>query len=553
MAYDYYGRSDRNFESDIWFYLVAILLGSALTLSFAPFNNWLGLVVGFSGLLYYLELLQNFKYQISLPVNNRSNHRNFFLGYCFGFGHFISSLSWVHNSLTASPEIGELYGWMKPIVIILMPGIMAIFTGFATLTVNILSTKKQGSIIAYRIHLSILFIISWWIWEWVMSYLVIPFPWMVLGYASQYSLILMQGAHLYGVHGLSFVLLVLAIVVYVRSYSYTVVAALVLCSVAGYGQLRLASCSSLDIEFIQDENKTNQTENLLTKLDIDSKNHKKYLLITIVQPNIQLFTHGNYTNQLNNQILKTIQLSVGGLSNNKSIQNLPLSMVIWPESGIRSIINNQNDLQFLRGLIPKNSVLLTGADTYDGSGYYNSMLAINDESKIIWQYDKRILAPFGEYIPGANLLSWIQPLVVNIGFSHGTKEQVINIASQEINNDACKDYKRPAVHQSVDTTKIKNDYNIKILPFICYEIAFPFMAKPQKYDIIIQITNDVWFGDSIGPYQHLAMARMRAIEYNKPLLRVANTGISAVIDGNGRMLSFLQLNKTGVITAILGL
>ncbi len=542
MSYQY-KNFNQSFESDIWLYFIAALLGSSLTLAFAPFNIWLGLLVSFSGLLYCLELLSQKANYSNYGCHSWSSTNSllpaFSLGYCFGFGHFISALSWVHNSLTASPEIGEIYGWLKPIVTIIMPGVMGLFTGFVTLGTYILvMLKRDSTIVSRRISILLFFVLSWWFWEWVISYLVIPFPWMVLGYASQYSLVLMQNAALYSVHGLSFILLIIATVLYARSFRYTIIVVLLICFIVSYGQWRLAGNIESGIEFELEPNpitvfNPEQNSNLS-----QVSNQKKQIQIILTQPNLKLFesTFANSENK-NNQIMKTMELSLEGLNKVSSLiqsQNGSLpTLIIWPESGVRSIISRRDDLEFVRYLLPENTILLTGADTYDGVGYYNSMIAIDNSGQIIRQYDKKILAPFGEYIPGASLFSWIHPLVANEGFKHGKRNQIIDLI--------------------FDYNIANNTNRIRLVPFICYEIAFPFMVESIDCDFIIQITNDIWFGDSIGPYQHLAIARMRAIEYGKPLLRVANTGISAVIDSNGRVLKFLPLNKTGVINLIVDL
>ena len=148
------------------------------------------------------------------------------------------------------------------------------------------------------------------------------------------------------------------------------------------------------------------------------------------------------------------------------------------------------------------------------------------DAKVI--YDKYHLVPFGEYLPFENFLAKIglgfSSELFGTGFQHGPGPRVVNL---------------PNVG--------------KILPLICYEAVFPqdVSAMPQRADVIVQVTNDAWFGQFSGPYQHLAQAQMRSIEQGIPMVRVANTGVSGLIDPNGRIVEKLQLGETGYIDVVL--
>jgi apolipoprotein N-acyltransferase len=210
-----------------------------------------------------------------------------------------------------------------------------------------------------------------------------------------------------------------------------------------------------------------------------------------------------------------------------------------PESAIPFVLNKyQNTL--LDELISKyhtNSFLISGIDRYDSNldEYYNSMILINHYGEIVDSYDKTILTPFGEYIPWYSTLKTIlQPIVGNgYGFTPGTKTRNIRLYLDEMPN------------AGISNTLI-------IMPMICFESIFTYVSKPRNYheaDVIINITNDSWFGKSVGPFQHLAMSRMRAIEYGLPLVRSATNGISAIFDCYGRSVQQIQLDLEGVIIA----
>tara|TARA_E500000178_G_C16590267_1_gene560041 strand:- start:39 stop:611 length:573 start_codon:yes stop_codon:yes gene_type:complete len=135
-------------------------------------------------------------------------------------------------------------------------------------------------------------------------------------------------------------------------------------------------------------------------------------------------------------------------------------------------------------------------------------------------HDKIKLVPFGEYIPFRNLLKNFKILLGGLDFSHGKK-----LSFLELNN------------------------KVKLLPLICYEVIFPNITKlsENNHDLIINITNDAWFGSSRGPYQHLELAKIRTVLEGKYMLRVANTGISAIIDHNGNIVEKINLGNSGVI------
>ncbi|MBT4568448.1 MAG: apolipoprotein N-acyltransferase, partial [Marinovum sp.] len=176
----------------------------------------------------------------------------------------------------------------------------------------------------------------------------------------------------------------------------------------------------------------------------------------------------------------------------------------------------------------KGVPVLVGALRAKDDKIFNSLILIDPkkDTKII--YDKYHLVPFGEYLPFENVLAKIglgfSSELFGTGFQHGPGPRVVNL---------------PNVG--------------KILPLICYEAVFPqdVSAMPQRADVIVQVTNDAWLGQFSGPYQHLAQAQMRSIEQGLPMVRVANTGVSGLIDPNGRIVEKLQLGETGYIDVVL--
>ncbi|MCQ0090301.1 apolipoprotein N-acyltransferase [Roseovarius sp. M141] len=202
-------------------------------------------------------------------------------------------------------------------------------------------------------------------------------------------------------------------------------------------------------------------------------------------------------------------------------------LLLWPESAFPGYLDEEPDiLKRIADLLPETSVLLTGAQTRQSAGrgtiYRNSVLTIGPSGDILARYAKHHLVPFGEYVPWRDVLP-LQRLTAGLGdFTPGPGPQTVELPGL------------PPVGLS-----------------ICYEAIFPgrVVDAASRPDWIFNATNDAWFGASLGPRQHLAAARMRAVEEGLPMVRAANTGISAVIDGYGRIVARLGLDETGVLDA----
>jgi len=206
------------------------------------------------------------------------------------------------------------------------------------------------------------------------------------------------------------------------------------------------------------------------------------------------------------------------------------SLIVWPEAATPFAIAEMADLRETIGaMLQPGGALLTGAIRIEGRGseratVYNSMLAISSDGQLIDFYDKQHLVPFGEYLPFDKTLSRIGiKALINMpgGFTPGDAER--------------RSLSLPGLPP--------------IIPMICYEAIFPdeIMERGAERGAIIHVTNDAWFGSSAGPYQHLAQAQVRAIERGVPVLRSANTGVSAVIDPYGRIVNSLPLDRPGTL------
>jgi len=215
------------------------------------------------------------------------------------------------------------------------------------------------------------------------------------------------------------------------------------------------------------------------------------------------------------------------LSLSKGGNGPPPDLVIWPETAVTFWLGEKPGLQKLIAEAASPARAIIGARRVEGANYFNSLAILSKSGTPEAIYDKRHLVPFGEYIPFGNLLSslGIHGLAANEGggFSEGTKSGLLDMGDAG---------------------------NVRVL--ICYEAIFPQILTrgTTRPDWILQITNDAWFGKIAGPQQHLAIAKFRAVEQGLPLVRVANTGISGVIDARGRLVDKLPLGTAGRLDTV---
>ncbi|MEI4470789.1 apolipoprotein N-acyltransferase [Frigidibacter sp. MR17.24] len=202
-------------------------------------------------------------------------------------------------------------------------------------------------------------------------------------------------------------------------------------------------------------------------------------------------------------------------------------LVLWPETSVAWPLNDPGPVLGMIADAAGGPPVVVGIQREEGRRYYNSLAVIGPGGAVGAVYDKHHLVPFGEYIPFGDLAArfGITAFAAQMGsgYSAGPGPQIIDFGG--------------AIGPA--------------LPLICYEAVFPqdILDAPGRPRWLLQATNDAWFGSLAGPYQHLAQARLRAVEQGLPLLRVANTGVSAVIDAGGRVLASLPLDTEGMLDA----
>ncbi len=202
-------------------------------------------------------------------------------------------------------------------------------------------------------------------------------------------------------------------------------------------------------------------------------------------------------------------------------------MIVWPETSVPQLLNHAQDtLEAVQGAAPGVPLLL-GIQREEAGAYYNSAAYLGPEGGVQALYDKAHLVPFGEYVPFGDVMARFGiygfASQAGAGYAAGPGMQLLDLPIGAA------------------------------LPLICYEAVFPqdLRAAPARPDVLVQITNDAWFGTRSGPYQHLVQARMRAVEQGLPMLRAANTGISGLIDPYGRLGPSLPLGEAGFVDVVL--
>jgi apolipoprotein N-acyltransferase len=253
--------------------------------------------------------------------------------------------------------------------------------------------------------------------------------------------------------------------------------------------------------------------------------------LRIMQPNLQQDVKFNYAAKA--EVMQKYLTLSDRASGPQSTGVRDAQILIWPESAFPFFLTREADaMAQIAELLPKGTVLITGSvrapDLPPGvriTRAYNSIYVIDHDGSVLSVYDKLHLVPFGEYLPfqeWMEKLGLVQLTRVQGGFIPGTRRRTMEIPGAP-----------------------------RALPLICYETIFPgdIAARDERPGWIVNLTNDGWFGISTGPYQHLQQARLRAVEEGLPVVRAANTGISAVIDPSGRIVARLGLGIEGVLDA----
>jgi apolipoprotein N-acyltransferase len=428
------------------------------------------------------------------------------VGWAWGFGYLFAGLWWLGSAFLVE---ADEFLWALPLGVVGLPLALGLFYAAGFAVAGLLWVRGPARIAGLAFGLAGA--------EWVRGHVFTGFPWNTLGMALGQNLWLMQSASLVGLYGLTLLaVLVCAAPATLATGSHprsrlgpTAAAAIVLAAMALHGAERVGPDPDPTVAGVR---------------------------LRLVQPNLPQDAKFRPENR-QDIVERYVELSRRPPEAGEAAP----THILWPESAFPFLIQRDPAAmaQVGAGLEPGQH-LITGAaraeEPLPGERlrYFNAIMAIEPGGRIVDSYDKVHLVPFGEYLPAPldaalRAVGLRQFVAVPGGFSAGT------LAGQRILNV-------PGLPPVAAT--------------ICYEAIFPGAILPagataadRPPGLILNVTNDAWFGDTPGPRQHLAQARLRAVEEGLPLVRDANTGISAVIDAHGRVVARLPIEQEAVLDA----
>ncbi len=434
-----------------------------------------------------------------VPLLTDEERRSFRSGFLAGVGFFGLVLYWLNIVMTT---YGRLHPILSLAAYLMLVTYLALFFAAA-----IWAADRCRLRLGLPITLTLP--VFWVALEFLRSFLLTGFPWATLGYSQQSFLLLLQSADLVGPYGLSFLLIL----------SNATLAALLRCrkprSATAFPRIALTVCLLLfvgglgygTLRLTESVDKRDQTLNTLLvqgNLDQSIKWDPAYQ-----QQTVDIYRH----------------LSLTAAAGSPEL-------ILWPESATPFFFQEGGPLAAAVREVPRRSgaYLLFGSPAFEVANghhrYLNSAFLLDPDGQVLGRSDKVHLVPFGEYVPLGRYLPFIDKLVVGIGdFAPGSLQPLS-----------------------------LNGRRLGVL--VCYESIFPELARGQVRlgtDLLINITNDAWFGRSSAPYQHLAMARFRAVENRVWLARAANTGISALIAPSGRIVDQTALFERSSLQGQVGL
>lgn len=432
-------------------------------------------------------------------------------GWWLGFGYFLLGLFWIGEAFLVE---ADKFGWLLPFAVTAMPAGLALFWAGAAAAAVLLWWPGLARILVLALALAAA--------EWLRGHVLTGFPWNVLGYALTWPLVLMQGAGLVGIYGLT----LLAVAIFgsplvlaadaaagarKRGALAGVAVALVpLALLTAYGVVRLATAPAGTVDGVK---------------------------IRIVQPSVAQREKWRPDKQA--AIFKD-HLDLSRQDASGRFDDLAgVTHVVWPEAAMPFLpLEHPEALQAIGDMLPDGAFLITGALRREGAGTgdlaggdrraFNSLMVLDGAGALDAVYDKTHLVPFGEYLPWQAALEAIgleQLTRLRGGFTEGATP-------------------RPTL-------------DVPGLPpvggLICYEAIFPGVGAQSatRAGMLLNVTNDGWFGNTTGPRQHFHQARVRAVEEGLPLVRAANNGISAVVSASGEVTGRLGMNVRGVLDAAL--
>jgi apolipoprotein N-acyltransferase len=485
---------------------VAFASGGFGALAMAPFNIFPALVLTFCVAVWLLDGAAqkgaHSRWNLLAPLATAA-----FDGWWLGFGYFVAGLWWLGEAFLIE---ADRFAWAMPLGVVGLPAVLALFTASGFAIARLLWVPGAPRVIALAVGL--------FLSEWLRGHVFTGFPWNLFGMALGGNLVLAQAASLIGVYGLTLLTLLIFATPATLATSldkpsarrFTVLAMAVMAALPFFGAIRLGL--GMDPGVIPG------------------------VKLRIMQPNLS--QDAKFRPEYRDAILTHyLELSDRATSPQTSGLN-NVTHLVWPESAFPFILGRDAQaLSRIGAALPPQTTLMTGAARMDPpipgppnlNDVYNSVQVIASGGTILDSSDKTHLVPFGEYLPFSSLLNGIglrQFVSIPGGFASGLHRKALRVPALPL-----------------------------VSPLVCYEAIFSAEVLPEVWPsrqnvrpgILLNVTNDGWFGRFGGPQQHFAQARLRSIEEGLPLIRAANTGISAVVDPYGRVLSELPVGIEGVL------
>ena len=411
----------------------------------------------------------------------------FVVGWWFGVGHFSVGLYWVANAFLVN---SDRHAWLIPIALFALGAGMGLLPAMASGLARAVWRPGVSRVLVFSA--------SWVLLEWVRGWLFTGFPWNLIGYVWTFSVPMLQVTALTGIYGLSLLTVLAASMPCLllegkdrtgRVANGAVFALLALVGIGG--ALRVPEGPAPVVEGVK---------------------------LRLVQANIAQWAKWE-PELIERHFIKQLSLSVGpGFSE--------VTHVIWPEtSAFFSMDIMPLRRQQFALAAPQGGLIIGGAPRFTPQGVeplqvWNSLFAVTRDAEVVGTFDKFHLVPFGEYTPLKGLLPLTKMTAGSTDFSAGPGPRTLTLPGLP-----------------------------PVSPLICYEVIFPGeVTEPGgQPEWMLNLTNDAWYGDSPGPYQHLDITRVRAVEEGLPLVRSAGTGVSAVIDPYGRTIASIPLLTEGVV------
>ncbi|HYF53968.1 MAG TPA: apolipoprotein N-acyltransferase [Salinarimonas sp.] len=474
--------------------LIAFIAGAVGAFAMPPFGALPALAVSLTVAVWLLD-------GSAAPSRIRTLASAAAAGWAWGFGYFVAGLWWLGSAFLVE---ADQFAYLLPLGVLGLPAALAVFPALGFALSRALWSPGIGRIFALAAGLSAS--------EWLRGTLFTGFPWNTLGMALGQNLWLMQAGAAVGLYGLTVLAVLICAAPATLGTGRTareraapgLVAALALAALAFVGLQRLPAGEAPTVAGVR---------------------------LRIMQPNLPQDAKFNPANRdaIMRRYLELSDRATGpGSSGIADVTHL-----FWPESAFPFLLHRDaRALAQIAAMLPPGVSLVTGAaraeEPLPGEAerrFYNAIHVISDDGAIVGTYDKSHLVPFGEYFPHAvdgilRRLGLRQFVHAPGGFEPGEARGLLAV---------------PGLPPTAAT--------------ICYEAIFPGAIVPGdvRPGLVVNVTNDAWFGLTPGPHQHFAQARLRAVEEGLPLVRAANTGISAVVDPYGRIVRSLGLGVEGVL------